>query len=57
MAIADAVGGIAQLIKAGSQARMNSIKPCVMKFTAVFVAGEVASRAIMGLPSNAQLLA
>ncbi|MDM9588791.1 RHS repeat-associated core domain-containing protein [Pseudomonas asiatica] len=47
MAIAGAAGGIAQLIKAGTQAGMKAIMPCALKFTAGFVAGEVASRYVV----------
>jgi len=57
MAIADAAGGIAQLIKADSQARMNSIRPCVMKFTAVLWLVKWPAARSLGLPSNAQLVA
>jgi RHS repeat-associated protein len=48
MAVAGAAGGIAQLIKAGTQAGMKAIMPCALKFTAGFVAGEVASRYVVG---------
>ncbi|GLU40021.1 hypothetical protein Pssp01_41140 [Pseudomonas sp. NBRC 100443] len=48
MAVAGAAGGIAQLIKAGTQAGMKAIMPCALKFTAGFVAGEVASRYVLG---------
>ncbi|WP_122836917.1 RHS repeat-associated core domain-containing protein [Pseudomonas viridiflava] len=47
MAVAGAAGGIAQLIKAGTQAGMKAIMPCALKFTAGFVAGEVASRYVV----------
>jgi hypothetical protein len=47
MAIAGAAGGIAQLIKAGTQAGMKAIMPCALKFTAGFIAGEVASRYVI----------
>jgi len=38
MAVAGAAGGIAQLIKAGTQAGMKAIMPCALKFTGGFVA-------------------
>ncbi|WP_164704288.1 hypothetical protein, partial [Pseudomonas viridiflava] len=47
MAVAGAAGGIAQLIKAGTQAGTKAIMPCALKFTAGFVAGEVASRYVV----------
>ncbi|WP_189662914.1 DUF6531 domain-containing protein, partial [Pseudomonas amygdali] len=47
MAVAGAAGGIAQLIKAGTQAGMKAVLPCAMKFTAGFVAGEVGSRYVV----------
>ncbi|WP_415639464.1 RHS repeat-associated core domain-containing protein, partial [Pseudomonas plecoglossicida] len=47
MAIAGAAGGIAQLIKAGTQVGMKAVMPCALKFTAGFVAGEVASRYVV----------
>ncbi|MEX6664250.1 RHS repeat-associated core domain-containing protein [Pseudomonas sp. W2-17] len=39
---------IPRLIKAGRQTGMKAIMPCVMKFTAGFVAGEVPSRYVVG---------
>ncbi|WP_028626050.1 RHS repeat-associated core domain-containing protein [Pseudomonas plecoglossicida] len=47
MAVAGAAGGIAQLIKAGTQVGMKAVMPCALKFTAGFVAGEVASRYVV----------
>ncbi|MDF5776478.1 RHS repeat-associated core domain-containing protein [Pseudomonas syringae] len=47
MAVAGAAGGIAQLIKAGTQAGMKAVLPCALKFTAGFVAGEVGSRYVV----------
>ena len=48
MAVAGAVGGIAQLFKNASQACLKSGISCVLKFTAGFFAGEVASRYVVG---------
>ena len=47
MAVAGAAGGIAQLLKAGAQAGMKAVLPCALKFTAGFVAGEVATRYVV----------
>ncbi|WP_084596242.1 RHS repeat-associated core domain-containing protein [Pseudomonas massiliensis] len=52
MAVAGVAGGIAQVLKIGTQAGLKAALPCALKFTAGFVMGEVASRAVVGPAIN-----
>ncbi|MBJ7223498.1 MULTISPECIES: RHS repeat-associated core domain-containing protein [unclassified Brenneria] len=48
MAIAGVASGIANLIRMGAQSGLKAAAPCALKFTAGFVAGEVAARYVAG---------